>query len=79
MIEDQIAEGDKVATRGTFTGTHKGDLAGIAPTGKTVSVSVTFIDRFEGDKLAENWINFDELAMLQQLGAVPAGAGSEKK
>ena len=76
-IEDQIAEGDKVATRATFAGTHKGDLQGIAPTGKTVSVSVTFIDRLEGDKLAEEWINFDELAMLQQMGAVPAGAGTE--
>ena len=79
IIEDQIAEGDQVATRAKFVGTHKGDLQGIAATGKTVSVSVTSIDRFEGGKLAENWQNFDELAMLQQLGAVPAGAGSEKK
>ena len=59
-------------------GTHKGDLQGFAPTGKTVSVSATFIDRFEGDKVAENWVNFDEPTMLQQLGAVPAGAGTEK-
>ncbi len=78
-IEDQIAEGDKVVTRATFTGTHNGDLQGIAPTGKTVTVAVTFIDRFEGDKLAEDWTSFDELSMLQQVGAVPAGTGSEKR
>ena len=63
-----------MVSRASFIGTHKGDLQGIAPTGKTVSASVIFIDRFDGDKVAENWTNFDELTMLQQLGAVaPAG------
>ena len=71
-VEDAIAEGDRVASRYTFRGTHQGNLMGIAPTGKQVTVTGIIINRFAGGKSAEGWLNFDALGMLQQLGALPA-------
>jgi steroid delta-isomerase-like uncharacterized protein len=73
-IEDQFAEGDKVVTRWTASGTHKGDLFGIAPTGKQTTVEGITIDRFSGGKIAESWDNWDALGLMQQLGAIPAMA-----
>jgi steroid delta-isomerase-like uncharacterized protein len=70
-IEDQIAEGDKVVTRWSATGTHRGDLMGIAPTGKRVTVTGMTINRIAGGKIVETWNNFDALGQLQQLGVVP--------
>ena len=75
-IEDQIAEGDKVVSRWTATGTHNGDLFGIAPTGKQTTVTGITIDRFSGGKIAESWDNWDALGLMQQLGAIPAMAGA---
>jgi len=76
-INDQIAEGDQVATRWTATGTHKGELMGIAPTNKRVTVTGTDFERYQGGKLVESWASYDMLGMLQQLGVVaslaPAG------
>ena len=71
-VEDQIAEGDKVVTRFTARGTHKGELMGIPATGRQGMVTGTGIARIEGDKLVEAWSEFDALGMLQQLGVVPA-------
>jgi steroid delta-isomerase-like uncharacterized protein len=70
-VEDQIAEGDKVATRYTARGTHRGELMGIAPTGKHVTVTGIFISRVEEGKLAEMWLNWDALGLFQQLGVIP--------
>ena len=70
-LEDIIAEGDKVAVRFTATGTHQGDLMGIAPTGKHVTATGINIIRYENGKSTEGWANFDDLGMLQQLGAIP--------
>ena len=70
-IEDIIAEGDKVAVRFTATGTHQGDLMGIAPTGKHVTATGISIIRYENGKSMEGWANFDDLGMLQQLGVIP--------
>ncbi len=70
-IEDQIAEGDKVVSRWTARGTHKGELMGIPPTGKQVTVTGIVIGRYANGKLVEGWSNYDALGMLQQLGAVP--------
>jgi len=70
-IEDQIAEGDKVVTRWTARGTHKGELMGIPPTGKQVTVTGISVSRWANGKTVESWSNFDTLGMLQQLGAVP--------
>lgn len=69
-IEDQIAEGDKVVTRFTSQGTHKGTFMGIAPTNKKVSWTGIGIDRIENGKIVETWVNWDLLGLLEQLGAV---------
>jgi predicted ester cyclase len=68
-IDDQIAEGDKVVTRWTWTGTHTGATGYIpVPTGKySVCPGVT-ISRFVGGKIVEEWWVWDNLAWLEQLG-----------
>lgn len=72
-VEDQVAEGDKVATRWTARGSHTGPLpGGIGPTGKSAVVTGISIERFEGGKMAESRVNWDFLGMLQQLGIIPA-------
>jgi steroid delta-isomerase-like uncharacterized protein len=73
-IDDQIAEGDKVATRWTGRGTHTGDIAGIAPTGKEITVTGITIARIEGGKLIEDHTTWDTFGMLVQLGAIPTPA-----
>ena len=73
-IDDQIAEGDQVVTRWTGRGTHTGELMGIAPTGKEVTVSGMTVSRLAGGKIAEEWELMDALGMLVQLGAVPQPA-----
>jgi steroid delta-isomerase-like uncharacterized protein len=70
-IDDQIAQGDQVATRWTATGTHQGELFGIPATGKHVKVTGIFIDRVVDGKIVESWGEFDALGMMQQLGAIP--------
>ena len=70
-IEDSVAEGDRVATRFTISGTHTGAMMGIAPTGKTIHITASGIFRIVDGKATDNWVNFDALGMLQQLGAVP--------
>lgn len=70
-IEDMIAEGDMVVTRWTARGTHKGELMGIAPTGKQIAVAGVTVSRYVGGKSVESWNNWDALGMLQQLGVVP--------
>jgi steroid delta-isomerase-like uncharacterized protein len=71
-IEDMIAEGDKVAVRHTTTATHLGELMGIPPTGKRVTVSGIHITRVVDGKVVEDWANDDVLGMLQQLGVIPS-------
>lgn len=70
-VEDVIAEGDKVVGRWTFRGTHQGDFMGILPTGRKVSVMGIAIYRIARGKIAEAWVAWDSLGLLQQLGAVP--------
>jgi len=70
-IEDMIAEGDKVVGRVTWRGTHRGELMGIQPTNKKVTVDGVDIIRFAGGKAVENWYIGDTLEMMQQLGAIP--------
>jgi steroid delta-isomerase-like uncharacterized protein len=70
-VEEQIAEGDMVATRWVAVGTHEGDLPGLPATGKQSTVTGIGIDRIENGKIVEAWTNWDTLGMLQQLGALP--------
>jgi steroid delta-isomerase-like uncharacterized protein len=71
VIHDQIEEGDKVVTRKTFHGTHRGELMGVAPTGKTVAFDVIDIVRVRDGRMCEHWNVVDQLALLRQLGVVP--------
>lgn len=73
-VQDQVGEGDKVVTRWTAHGTHRGEFAGIGPTGRRVVMTGIDIDRVAGGKLMECWTSSDELSLLQQLGAIPAPA-----
>ena len=71
-IEDQVAEGDKVVTRWIGSGTHHGEMMGIAPTGNQVRVDGMTISRIEDGKIVEEWDIYDALGMMQQLGAIPS-------
>jgi steroid delta-isomerase-like uncharacterized protein len=71
-IDALLADGDYVIARWTATGTHDGELMGIPPTGKAVSVSGITIDRVENGKVVEGWTNWDTIGMMQQLGVIPA-------
>jgi steroid delta-isomerase-like uncharacterized protein len=70
-VEAVISEGEKVAYRWTFRGTHRGELMGIPPTGREVTITGITINRLSGGKVEEQWNNFDQLGMLQQLGVGP--------
>jgi steroid delta-isomerase-like uncharacterized protein len=70
-IEDVIAEGDSVVLRWTARGTHKGELLGIPPTGKQVTVSGITVTLLSNGKSVEGWGEFDALGMLQQIGVIP--------
>ena len=70
-IDEQIAEGDKVVSRWTARGTHKGELAGIPPTGKSSTVTGVTVNRVVNGKMVESWGIFDQFGMLQQLGVIP--------
>lgn len=70
--QDQLVDGDKVVTRGVWSGTHTGDFMGIPPTGRAFRAPSITIDRIEGGKIAERWNTSDLLGMMQQLGVIPA-------
>jgi len=70
-VEQQVVEGDTVATRWTARGTHEGELFGIAPTGKQATVTGISIERVVGGKIVEDHTNWDTFGMMQQLGVVP--------
>jgi steroid delta-isomerase-like uncharacterized protein len=77
-IEDIIAEENKIVIRYTFTGTHRGELMGISPTGKQVVMAGIDIYRIASGKIVECWVSMDDLGFLQQLGVVPPmGQGEE--
>ena len=67
---------DMVAVRWLVRGTHRGELMGIPATGRPLSITAIELFRFEGGKIAEQWVLVDNLSMLQQLGAMPAPAAN---
>lgn len=75
-IEDQVAEGDKVASRIVVRGTHGAEFQGIPPTGKEIAITAMNIHRVSNGKIVEHWINSDSFGMLQQLGVIPAPEGA---
>lgn len=70
-VEDMIAVGNKVVTRWKIQATHTGALFGMAPTGKEVTITGIIITRVENGKAVEEWEAFDQLGLMQQLGAIP--------
>ncbi len=70
-VEDMIAEGDKVVTRKTFHGTHEGELMGIPPSGRSVSMGIIDIVRVSEGRVVEHWSMGDNLGLMQQLGVIP--------
>lgn len=72
-IDDMIAEGDKIVARTTWSGTQKGEFMGIPSSGKRVSFNVIDIIRISDGKGVEHWGVMDSSALMQQIGAIPAG------
>jgi steroid delta-isomerase-like uncharacterized protein len=70
-VEDQVAEGDRVATRWRATMTHSGSLGGTEASGRRVEMRGITIERFEGGKVVESWRSMDTLGLLRQIGALP--------
>jgi steroid delta-isomerase-like uncharacterized protein len=74
-IEFQVADGDKVVSRYTWSGTHEGEFQGVPATGNKVSWTATATFRIAEGKIREAWLNWDQWGLMQQLGVVsPAGA-----
>jgi steroid delta-isomerase-like uncharacterized protein len=70
-IEDIVAEGDRVAIRCTWRGTHQAEYLGIAPTGREVATTGISIIRIAGGKIVEEWGEMDSLGLMRKLGALP--------
>ena len=70
-IEFQVAEGDKVVSRYTWSGTHQGEIFGVPATGKHVSWTATATFRIADGQIREAWLNWDQWGLMQQFGVVP--------
>jgi steroid delta-isomerase-like uncharacterized protein len=75
VIDEMVAEDDKVMTRFHWTGTHQGTFLGIPATGKHVTVNGVVIDRLEDGMMADSRILMNNLSMMQQLGVIPMPQG----
>ena len=71
IIEDMVAEEDRVVARTVFNGTHKAEMQDIPATGKTVNIPRIIIFRMDNGRIAEGWLVSDNLGMMQQLGVIP--------
>jgi steroid delta-isomerase-like uncharacterized protein len=71
IIEDMVADGDKVAVRLTAHGTHKGKFMGIPPTGKQWTFTEIRIARVAEGKIVEQWEEWSQMGMMQQIGVLP--------
>src|SRR4051812_32019500 len=76
-IDDMGAEGDKVATRYTIEGTHEGELFGVPPTGRRLSIESMAVERVSDGKIEEHRRITDTLDMMQQLGVLPESGREE--
>jgi len=75
-IEDQVAEGENVATRWVARGTHRGEFMGIVPTGNRVTMRAFTLHRFSEGKIVEDWAHYNALDIVRQLGVAPDGGRS---
>ena len=79
VVADMISDGDKVTVRWSASGTHLGELMGLAPTGRRSRVTGISIERYRDGRLVEAWVNWDTLGMLQQIGAAPAPGSTAER
>jgi steroid delta-isomerase-like uncharacterized protein len=75
-VVEQVAEGDKVVSRVTMSGTHQGEFMGIPATGKPFTIPGVSIWEVRGGQLISEWVNWDSMGMMQQLGLAPGPAQS---
>jgi steroid delta-isomerase-like uncharacterized protein len=73
-VEDELAEGDRAAARSRWTGTHEGEFMGVPPSGKRFEIEAIDMIRIVDGKCAEHWGVTDNMALMQQIGAVPQQA-----
>jgi steroid delta-isomerase-like uncharacterized protein len=74
ITDESISSGDKVVTRFTWTGTHRGDFLGIPATGRPVTVKGVVIDRLTESRMADSRILMDTFSLMMQLGVIPQPA-----
>jgi steroid delta-isomerase-like uncharacterized protein len=72
--DDLVAEGDRVAKRWTYHATHTGDLSGLPPTGRRITMSGLEMFRLADGKIVESWLGYDNFSLMQQLGLIPTPA-----
>jgi steroid delta-isomerase-like uncharacterized protein len=77
-VQDIAAEGDTIAARVAFRGTHRGEFLGIPPTDKEVAFSSMEFNRVVDGKVEEHWVELDVFGLMQQLGAIPEPRHSEE-
>jgi steroid delta-isomerase-like uncharacterized protein len=68
MVEDQVAERDRVMTRWSARATHRGPFMGKPATNRSATVTGVTIDRYQNGKVVESWTNWDSAGLMQQLG-----------
>ena len=78
-VEDIMAEGNMVAARVAFDGTHRGEFQGIPPTGKEVAFTSIEVNRVVDGKVEAHWVEIDLLGLMQQLGAIPEPGHSSEE
>jgi len=71
-IDEQLSDGSRVMTRVTFTGTHTGDLFGLAPTGKPIKIEMVELHTWKDGQIADLWNSFHPVLVLAQLGVLSA-------
>ena len=70
-IDEQVADGEAVATRWTVRGTHAGPLFGIPATGRSLTATAIHLHHVRDGRIADQWEQFDALGVLRQLGVLP--------
>jgi len=71
VLDEMVAEDDKVFSRFTWSGTHRGAFLGIPATGRSIRVTGMVLDRIAEGKMAESRILMDRLSLMQQMGVIP--------
>ena len=79
IVEDMIAEGDKVSARFTMRGTHKGEFRGITPSGREITMTGIDMIRLAEGKMVEDRVEVDQLGMMQQLGVIASPQQAAQK